>query len=66
MGCALDLKDITYYIGHETIVLRTDKKGLPKPVVALFAFMQRNALHVSDYFLLPQESVVEIGRHIGI
>ena len=33
---------------------------------ALFALMQRNSAHVSDYFKLPRDAVVEIGREIAI
>src|SRR6266851_542817 len=29
MGCAIDLDDVTYYVGHETIVSREDGQGLP-------------------------------------
>jgi KUP system potassium uptake protein len=32
----------------------------------MFSLMQRNSVHVSDYFRLPAESVVEIGRQIAI
>jgi KUP system potassium uptake protein len=31
-----------------------------------FAFMQRNSVHVSDFFRLPPDAVVEIGRQISI
>jgi KUP system potassium uptake protein len=65
-GCALDLKDVTYYVGHETIIPSNDQNALPKWIEAAFAFMQRNSLHVSDYFRLPADSVVEIGRQIAI
>jgi KUP system potassium uptake protein len=41
-------------------------KGLPRWLEALFAAMQRNSVHVSDYFKLPRDSVVEIGREIAI
>jgi KUP system potassium uptake protein len=34
--------------------------------VALFAAMERNTLHVSDFFELPRDSVVEIGRQVAI
>ncbi len=57
---------MTYYVGHETVVARTDGPGLPHWMVAMFAFMQRNSVHVSDYLSLPAESVVEIGRQIAI
>ena len=65
-GCGIDLSDVTYYVGHETVVPRDDGKGLPRWVEALFAAMQRNSAHVSDYFKLPRDAVVEIGREIAI
>jgi KUP system potassium uptake protein len=65
-GCPLDLDDATYFIGHETIVARGPAMGLPRPIEAAFAFMQRNAVHATDYFRIPHDSVVEIGREIGI
>ena len=65
-GCGIDLSDITYYVGHETILSRDDGKGLPKWVTACFAMMQRNSVHLSDYFRLPSDAVVEIGREISI
>jgi len=65
-GCRLDPNDVTYYVGHETVIPREDKKGLPRWIEALFAYMQRNSSHVTDYFRLPSDSVVEIGREIAI
>ncbi len=65
-GCHLDLADVTYYVGHETIVARGGESGLPRWIEAPFAAMQRNAAHVSDYFRLPSDAVVEIGREISI
>ncbi len=66
LGCTCDAKDVTYYVGHETVVPREDHKGLPRWIEALFATMQRNSVHVSDYFKLPPDAVVEIGREISI
>jgi len=65
-GCPIELDDVTYYVGHETIVHREDGKGLAKWEEALFAAMERNAMHVSDFFKLPRDSVVEIGRQVAI
>ena len=65
-GCGIDLADLIYFIGHETVVAREDGQGLPRWVEAMFAFMQRNSLHLTDYFGLPPESVVEIGREVAI
>jgi len=65
-GCGLHVDDVTYYVGHETVVPREDHKGLPRWIEALFASMLRNSAHGSDYFKLPRDSVVEIGREIAI
>jgi KUP system potassium uptake protein len=35
-------------------------------VEAMFAFMQRNSSHVTDYFRLPPDTVVEVGREVAI
>jgi len=66
MGCAIDLDDITYYVGHEYIVHREQGATLPVWQEELFAAMVRNASHVTDYFRLPSRQVVEIGRQISI
>jgi KUP system potassium uptake protein len=65
-GCAIDLADVTYFVGHETVTRREDGRGLPHWQEALFAAMERNAAHVTDFFNLPGDQVVEIGRHIAI
>jgi KUP system potassium uptake protein len=53
-------------VGHETVVGREDGKGLPAWQEAFFAVMERNAIHVSDFFSLPSDQVVEIGRQVSI
>ena len=65
-GCGVGLDDVTYYIGHENILHRRDGAALPRWQEALFAAMARNTSHVTDYFRLPTEQVVEIGRQISI
>jgi KUP system potassium uptake protein len=66
LGCTVDLDDVTYYVGHETVIGRDDGKGLPAWQERFFALMERNAIHVSDFFSLPTDQVVEIGRQISI
>jgi KUP system potassium uptake protein len=66
LGCTVDLADVTYYVGHETVVGRDDGQGLPAWQERLFAAMERNASHVSDFFSVPNDQVVEIGRQIAI
>jgi KUP system potassium uptake protein len=66
LGCETDPDDVTYYVGHETIVAREDGGGLPRWQEALFAVMGRNAARISDFLALPNDRVVEIGRQISI
>jgi KUP system potassium uptake protein len=65
-GCAAQLDDVTYYVGHEYIVHRERGAVMPHWQEMLFAAMVRNASHVTDYFRLPSRQVVEIGRQISI
>jgi KUP system potassium uptake protein len=65
-GCQVLLDDVTYYVGHEHIVHRSRGAALPHWQEALFAAMGRNSAHVTDYFRLPSQQVVEIGRQISI
>jgi KUP system potassium uptake protein len=65
-GCAVDLDDVTYYVGHETVMRRDDGQGMPAWQEALFALMERNAAHVTDFCHLPTDDVVEIGRQVSI
>ncbi len=66
LGCTIDLSDVTYYVGHETVIPREDGRGLPAWQERIFAVMERNAQHVSDFFSLPNDRVVEIGRQVAI
>jgi len=66
LGCTVDLDDVTYYVGHETVISREEGDGLPAWQERFFAVMERNAVHVSDFFSLPNDQVVEIGRQVAI
>ena len=66
LGCLLDLDDVTYYVGHETVVSRPDGRGLPHWQEAIFSAMGRNSSHIADFMRLPTDNVVEIGRQIAI
>ena len=65
-GCGINLSDVTYYVGHEAVVRSDSDKRLPRWVEALFAAMQRNSVHLSEYFKLPRDAIVEIGREVAI
>jgi KUP system potassium uptake protein len=62
----VDPSNVTYFIGRETVVSREDGKGLPRLVESTFAFLLRNSSEVVEYFQLPRDMVVEIGRQFTI
>jgi len=66
LGCDIDLDDVTYYLGHETIVARKDGRGVPLWEEAAFALMLRNSARLSDFLKVPTGQVVEIGRQVEI
>jgi KUP system potassium uptake protein len=63
---SLNLSDVVYYVGHGTIAPRDDARGLAKWQQALYIAMERNSVHVSDFFRLPDDNVVLIGRRVTI
>jgi KUP system potassium uptake protein len=62
----IDLSDITYYVGRETIIPREDVPGMWVWREALFAFLQRNAERSAAFFGVPTRQVVEFGTEIEI
>jgi KUP system potassium uptake protein len=65
-GYPVDSSNVTYFIGRETVVPREDGKGLPRLVQSTFAFLLRNSSEAIEYFRLPRDMVVEIGRQFAI
>ncbi len=55
-GVGSTLMTSRYYVGHETVISREDGKGLPAWQEGFFAVMERNAIHVSDFFQPAQRS----------
>jgi len=62
----IDLTNITYYIGRETIIPREDIPGMWVWRESLFAFLQRNAERSAAFFGVPTKQVVEFGTEIEI
>jgi KUP system potassium uptake protein len=63
---SLNLGDVVYYVGHGTIVPNDDGPALAKWQKVLYIAMERNSVHISDFFRLPNDSVVLIGRRVAI
>jgi KUP system potassium uptake protein len=62
----LPLDDVTFYVGHETVLPLGGPGGQPAWLVGLFGFMLRNSAGVAGIFRLPADGVVEIGRLVEI
>jgi len=65
LGLSFDPADTTYYVGHETIVVK-DETRFNRIPEAIFAYMSRNAVHDERRFGMPLAQVVEIGAQIDI
>ncbi len=64
-GLAIDLDDVTYFAGRETI-LATDRPGMSWWREVLFGVLTNNAQRSTAYFRIPPALVVEIGTQIEI
>jgi KUP system potassium uptake protein len=62
-GVTVDLEDVTYFLGRETIIV-TDRKGMAVWREKLFVLMARNAVRATAFFRLPPERVVELGVQV--
>jgi KUP system potassium uptake protein len=65
-GYPVDPSKVTWLIGRETIERREDGRGLPWLIVTIVSFLVRNSSEAVDYFRLPRDEVVEIGRQFAI
>jgi KUP system potassium uptake protein len=62
-GVAVDLEDVTYFLGRETIIV-TRQPGMAVWREKVFVLMARNAVRATAYFRLPAERVVELGVQV--
>jgi KUP system potassium uptake protein len=62
-GVPIDVDDVTFFLGRETIVVGR-KKGMAVWREKLFVLMARNAVRATAFFKLPPERVVELGVQV--
>jgi KUP system potassium uptake protein len=62
---AVDLDDLVYFLGRETIIV-TKARGMAIWREKLFVLMARNAVRATAYFRLPPERVVELGVQVEL
>ena len=65
LGLEVDLVDVSYYLGRETL-LTGGRSPMARWRKALFAFLSRNARPATQFFHLPPNRVVEIGAQIEL
>jgi len=63
LGVELDLDDLIYFLGRETIIV-TRRPGMATWRERLFVVMARNAVRATAFFRLPTERVVELGVQV--
>jgi KUP system potassium uptake protein len=64
-GLEVDMDDVTYFLGRETLIV-TRAPGMALWRERLFVLMARNAVRAISYFRLPPERVVELGVQVEI
>jgi KUP system potassium uptake protein len=63
LGVELDVEDLTYFLGRETIIV-TERPGMAAWREKIFVVMARNAVRATAFFHLPPERVVELGVQV--
>jgi KUP system potassium uptake protein len=56
-----NLRQVTYFTGHETIIPTGRRSGMQRWRKAIFALMHRNAQQPGAYFNIPSGQIMEIG-----
>ncbi len=62
----IDVRDISYYLGRETIIPSKHVPGMAKWREEIYAFVKRNAERSAAYFSIPATQVIEIGIEIDL
>jgi KUP system potassium uptake protein len=62
-GLEMDVGDVTYFLGRETIIV-TARPGMASWREKVFVLMARNAVRATAFFRLPPERVVELGVQV--
>ncbi|MDA3913996.1 KUP/HAK/KT family potassium transporter [Oleiagrimonas sp.] len=62
----IDMEQVTYYVGHTSILAGRKKGGMMAWRDRLFAFMVRNTMQATSQYQIPAGRVIEIGLQLGI
>jgi KUP system potassium uptake protein len=64
-GVVTSVEHVTFFLGRENLIA-TERPGMAKWRVHLFAFLTRNAQSVTKFFNIPPDRVVELGTQIEL
>ena len=64
MGVVSELRDTTFYLGRERLIIDDGKRALAGWRKKLYIFMSRNSRTATEYFEIPPNRVVELGAQI--
>ena len=64
-GLDIDLKSVSYFIGHRTVLGHPDR-GLPAWQEKIYIAMSKSAANATDFYHLPSNRVIEIGIQMKI
>ncbi len=66
LGLDLDLDDVTYYTGNQTLIPSRKQGGMVAWRDWLFSVMARNAMDPTDHYHIPSAQTVVLGQRIRI
>jgi len=66
LGLEVDLEEITYYVGRQTLLPSAEGADMAVWRKKLFAFLARNAAQPITFYNLPPESVFEVGIRVEL
>jgi KUP system potassium uptake protein len=66
LGFEADLENVHYFIGHETVIRRTQGSRMGPVSFAIFAFLTKIASRAPDFFRIPQDRLSEVGFRLEI
>jgi KUP system potassium uptake protein len=64
-GLDVDLDDVIYFLGRETIIV-TRREGMSMWREHIFAWMARSATSAMVFFNIPPNRVVELGTRVEL
>ena len=61
-----DLREVTYYTGHETVIPMGRQTAMSRWRERIFAYLHENAQRPGTYFKIPSSQIMEIGVEFEI